>query len=188
VALNLRLSRTFGFGPKTAAAQAAAAAAAARRGCSRRRTGRACGPGGPGGAGGRVVAAVAVAAVVAAVAVAVAAVAVVVAAAVVAAVVASAVAVAQRSNTGRKYNLTLGAFAQNLFNRGPVLESERQLEQPQFGKTTSIQGGNSVRRITLQANSASNQFAEQGGAARMLAAPPFFCFVRGGCYSFDWRA
>ena len=56
------------------------------------------------------------------------------------------------SNTGRKYNLTLGAFAQNLFNEVPYSSPNGNLNNPQFGKTTSIQGGNSVRRITLQAN------------------------------------
>jgi hypothetical protein len=137
VSLNMRLSRTFGFGPKTAAAQAAAAA--------RQQAGGAGGPGGPGGAGGpggggggrgggggfggggggggggrggggggggR----------------------------------------GGGSNTGRKYNLTVSAFAQNLFNEVPYSAPGGSLSSPRFGQVLSVSGGNSVRRITMQAN------------------------------------
>ena len=48
--------------------------------------------------------------------------------------------------------MTLGAFAQNVFNEVPYSNPIGNWSNPQFGQTTSIQGGNSVRRITLQAN------------------------------------
>jgi hypothetical protein len=135
VSFNLRLGRTFGFGPKTAAALAAAAAQAAQGGPNGPPPGerggggggrggggggRGGGPGGgpggggpggggPGGPGGG-------------------------------------------SSTGRKYNLTIGAQAQNLFNEVPYANPNGNWNSPQFGKTTSITSGNNVRRISLQAN------------------------------------
>jgi hypothetical protein len=125
VSFNLRLGRTFGFGPKTAAALAAAAAASqsggpggpgggGRGGGGGERGGgggggRGGGPGGGGGFGGG-------------------------------------------SNTGRKYNLTIGAQAFNLFNEVPYSNPNGSWSSPQFGQTTNITSGNSVRRITLQAN------------------------------------
>jgi hypothetical protein len=57
------------------------------------------------------------------------------------------------SNTGRKYNLTLGAQAQNLFNEIPYSSPVSSVANQQlFGKILSVQGGNSVRRITIQAS------------------------------------
>jgi hypothetical protein len=56
------------------------------------------------------------------------------------------------SNTGRKYNVTIGAMAQNLFNQVPYSNPNGNWNSPQFGQTTSISGGNSVRRISLMAN------------------------------------
>jgi hypothetical protein len=60
------------------------------------------------------------------------------------------------SNTGRKYNLTLGAQAFNLFNEIPYAPPGGTLN-PSFGKTTRLAGGqfataDAVRRITLQAS------------------------------------
>ena len=56
------------------------------------------------------------------------------------------------SQTGRKYNLTLSAQAFNLFNEVPYSNPIGNLSNAHFGQTTSISGGNSVRRITLQAS------------------------------------
>jgi len=60
------------------------------------------------------------------------------------------------SNTGRKYNLTIGAQAFNLFNEIPYAPPGGTLN-PSFGKTTRLAGmqfasANAVRRITLQAS------------------------------------
>jgi hypothetical protein len=60
-------------------------------------------------------------------------------------------------NTGRKYNLTLGAQALNLFNEVPYGNPIGTLSNSRFGQTISLGGGqfagsNAVRRITLQAN------------------------------------
>jgi len=132
VSVNLRLSRTFGFGPKTEAS--------AGRGGGGGGQGGPGGPGGPGGfggggggggrggggggrgggggggGGGR-----------------------------------------QGSNTGRKYNLTIGAQAFNVFNEIPYGTPVSSLSNALFGKTTTLAGGqfsssNAVRRITLQAS------------------------------------
>jgi len=135
VSVHLRLSRTFGIGPKTAAALATAAAQAAQQqggpggpggggpppGGGGGGGGRGGGPGGggpggggpPGGGG--------------------------------------------SSSSDRKYSLTIGAQAMNLFNEVPYGNPISSLSNTQFGKTTSIAGGpfasqNSVRNITLQAN------------------------------------
>ena len=136
VAINLRLGRTWGFGPKTEAAAAAAARAAAGGGGPG--GGAFGGGGGPGGGGGG----------------------------------------GARgggggggggarggggggggrgANTGRKYNLTLGAAAQNLFNEIPYGNPTSTLTSSKFGIPTSLQGGvfassTAVRRITLQAS------------------------------------
>ncbi len=60
------------------------------------------------------------------------------------------------SNTGHRYNMTLGASAQNLFNVVPYSTPIGTLSNPRFGTITSIQGrpfssGTAVRAITLQA-------------------------------------
>jgi Carboxypeptidase regulatory-like domain len=136
VAINLRLSRTFGFGPKTDAALAAAARQAAGGGPGGGGGrpggggGMGAGPvggggggggargGGGGGGGGRG---------------------------------------GGGANTGRKYNLTIGAQAQNLFNEIPYGTPVSTLSSTDFGKPITLQGmpfasANAVRRITLQAN------------------------------------
>jgi hypothetical protein len=56
------------------------------------------------------------------------------------------------AQTGRKYNLTLSAQAFNLFNEVPYSSPIGNLSNSHFGQTTSISGGNSVRRFTLQAS------------------------------------
>ncbi len=60
------------------------------------------------------------------------------------------------TNTGHRYNLTLGASAQNLFNVVPYSTPIGSLSNPRFGTITTIQGrpfssGTAVRAITLQA-------------------------------------
>lgn len=60
-------------------------------------------------------------------------------------------------SSDRKYNLTIGAQASNLFNEVPYGTPVSTLTSPQFGKYTSIAGGafssqNAVRTIMLQAN------------------------------------
>jgi hypothetical protein len=135
VSINLRLSRTFGFGPKTEATQG-------RRGQGGGGGGEGGPPGGGfggggfggggggrgggggggrgggggGGGGGR-----------------------------------------SGSNTGRKYNLTIGAQAFNLFNEIPYGTSVGVLSSNLFGHPTTLAGGQysgatAVRRITLQAS------------------------------------
>ena len=134
VSLNLRVARTFGFGPKTAAALSAAAArqAAGQGGPGGPGgpggRGGPGGPGGPGGGGGfggggggRGGGG-------------------------------GGFGGGRGTNTGRKYNLTIGAQAFNLFNEVPYSSPIGSLNNPQFGQTTSITGGNNVRRITLQAS------------------------------------
>jgi hypothetical protein len=61
------------------------------------------------------------------------------------------------SNTGRKYNLSIGLQALNLFNEVPYANPIGALNSPLFGKSTQLAGGQfsgatAVRRITLQAN------------------------------------
>ena len=128
---NLRIARTFGIGPKTAAALAAAAnnqggpggpggpppgpGGGGPGGGGGGRGPGGGGPGGPGGFGGG------------------------------------------GSSTGRKYNLTIGAQVQNLFNEIPYAPPVSTLTSPEFGKSISLQNGpfasaNAVRRIMLQAN------------------------------------
>jgi Carboxypeptidase regulatory-like domain/TonB dependent receptor len=60
------------------------------------------------------------------------------------------------ANTGHRYNLTLGASAQNLFNVVPYSNPISTLTNSRFGSITTIQGrpfssGTAVRAITLQA-------------------------------------
>jgi hypothetical protein len=137
VSVNLRLARTFGFGPKTDAAARNGGQGGGGQGGpggpggggpgggfggggfgggGGGRGGGGGGRGGGGGGGGR-----------------------------------------QGSNTGRKYNLTIGAQAFNLFNEIPYGVPVSAWNNPLFGKTTTLAGGqfssqNAVRRITLQAN------------------------------------
>ena len=144
VSLNLRLGRTFGFGPKTAAElsaeqQARQAARGGPGGPGGPGGGGPGGPGGPGGGGGgrgpggggggfggggggggRGGGG-------------------------------GGFGGGRGTNTGRKYNLTIAAQAFNLFNEVPYSSPSGNLNN-HFGQTTSIQGGNSVRRITLQAS------------------------------------
>jgi hypothetical protein len=135
VTINLRLSRTFGFGPLTEAAANrrqqngqgggpggfGGIGGGGGRGGGGGGGGRGGGGGGGGFGGGR------------------------------------------GSNTGHKYNLTLGAQAQNLFNEIPYGTPVSNLSSAQFGKQITLGGnngfvraggggGNSVRQITLQAN------------------------------------
>lgn len=54
--------------------------------------------------------------------------------------------------TNHRYNLNLGAQAQNLFNVVNYAAPIGTLSNAQFGKFTAIQGsGTAVRSITLQA-------------------------------------
>jgi len=129
VSLNLRLSKTIGVGPKTAAALAAAQAAAGGPGRPGSFGGIGGGPGGPGGGrgggggmgggrggGGGMGGGMG------------------------------------GASSDRKYNLTLGAQASNLFNEVPYSSPISTLSNPLFGQTLSVTGGNSVRTIMLQAN------------------------------------
>ena len=135
VSFNLRLSRTFGFGPKTEAALAAQ---------QRNQGGGPGGPGGPGGmggpggpgggghgGGGR------------------------------GGFGGGGFGGGRGTNTGRKYNLSLGVQALNLFNQVPYGNPGSTLSSAFFGKVTTLGGGrfggggggaNSVRQITLSAN------------------------------------
>ena len=122
VSFNLRVARTFGFGPKTAAALSAEAAA--RQAAGQGGPGGRGGPGGGGGFGGGGGHGGG----------------------------GGGFGVGRGTNTGRKYNLTIGAQGFNLFNEVPYSSPIGSLNNPLFGHTTSIQGGNSVRRITLQAS------------------------------------
>jgi len=133
VSFNLRLSRSFGFGPKTEAANSRGngqgggpgggpggggfgGGGFGGGGGGRGGGGGGRGGGGGGGGGGR------------------------------------------GSNTGHKYNLNIGLQAFNLFNMIPYATPVSTLSnQAFFGKTTSLAGGqfasaNAVRRITLQAS------------------------------------
>ena len=61
------------------------------------------------------------------------------------------------TSTGRKYNLTIAAQAQNLFNEIPYGTPTSTLTSALFGKPTTLMGmpfasANAVRRITLSAN------------------------------------
>jgi len=61
------------------------------------------------------------------------------------------------TNTGRKYNLTIGAQALNLFNVVNYSAPIGVLSSPQFGQQTKLAGtifstNTAVRRISLQAS------------------------------------
>jgi hypothetical protein len=63
----------------------------------------------------------------------------------------------QRVSSGRKYNLTIAAQAQNLFNEIPYGTPTNTLTSSKFGVPTTLQGmpfasANAVRRITLSAS------------------------------------
>jgi hypothetical protein len=125
VTVNLRLSRTFGFGPRTDGGT---------NGRGNRGGGQG-GPGGPGGFGG---------------------------------IGGGGGGRGGRggggdgmgrsgSNTGRKYNLSVGVQALNLFNQVAYATPTSTLSSTLFGKSTQLQGGpfagaTAVRRITLQAS------------------------------------
>jgi hypothetical protein len=133
VSVNLRLSRTFGFGPKTAAAASRNGGGGGQGGPGggafggiggggggggRGGGGGGGGGGGRGGGGG---------------------------------------GGGRGSNTGRKYNLSVGAQILNLFNEVPYGAPGSTLSSAYFGKITSLGGGgfggsNAVRHITLTAN------------------------------------
>ena len=148
VSFNLRLSRTFGFGPKTEAALAAQARRAAQQqaGGGQGGPGGMGGPGGPGGGpgggggrgggggggrggggggygGGG-----------------------------------GGFGGGRGSNTGRKYNLSVGLQVLNVFNQVPYGSPVSNLSSSLFGHVTSLGtggrfgGGNGVRSITLNAN------------------------------------
>jgi hypothetical protein len=123
ISFNLRLSRSFGIGPKTAAAAQATGPGGpggmsmggmgGRPGGGGGGGGRGGGFGGPGGGFG--------------------------------------------SGSDRKYSLTIGAQAQNLFNEVPYGIPVSTLTNPQFGHTLTIGSGpfasqNAVRTIMLQAS------------------------------------
>jgi hypothetical protein len=60
------------------------------------------------------------------------------------------------TNTGRRYNFSIGAQAQNLFNVVNYGQPQSSLTNPQFGKETTLQTRpfglpNAVRVVTLQA-------------------------------------
>ena len=136
VSFNLRLSRTFGFGPKTEATNnrrggqdgGGPGGGPGGFGGGPGGGGRGGGGGGPrgGGGGGR-----------------------------------------SGTNTGHKYNLSLGVQAFNLFNEVPYGTPVSTLTSNKFGQYTSLIGGpqgggggggsqyaaaNAIRRITIQAN------------------------------------
>jgi hypothetical protein len=131
VSFNLRLSRTFGFGPKTAAAasrgqnggQGGGPGGGGPGGFGGGGGGRGGGGGGGFGGGGR----------------------------------GGGGGGRSGSNTGRKYNLSLGAQILNVFNEVPYGAPVSTLSSAYFGKYTSLGGGqfggsNAVRHITLTAN------------------------------------
>jgi len=133
VSVHLRLSKTFAVGPKTAAAIAAAQAGPGGPGGRAGGFGGIGGMGGPGGGGGR----------------------------------GGGMGGGMGRGGGgfggggggfggpassRKYSLTIGAQAINLFNEVSYSSPISTWTNPQFGKTISITGGNSVRTISLQAN------------------------------------
>jgi hypothetical protein len=123
VTLNMRLSRTFGFGPKTQSNRAGNSGGPGGGGRGGfggggfGGGGGGRGGGGGGGGGGS----------------------------------------RTGSNTGRKYNLSVGVFAQNIFNQVAYSSPTSTLTSSSFGKSTQLQGGinssgTAIRRITIQAN------------------------------------
>jgi hypothetical protein len=130
--VNLRLARTFGFGPKSDAAIAAAARAqgpggpggpggfGGGMGGPGGGGGRPGGGGGPGGGG-------------------------------------PGGGFGGGGGSDRRYSITVGAQASNLFNEVPYGTETSTLTSPLFGKSTTLAAGpgasaNAVRRITLQLN------------------------------------
>ena len=151
VSVNLRLARTFGIGPKTESARPATPGGPGGPGGGM--MGMGGGPGGGGGGGGR-----------------------------------GGPGGGGPGGpggfgnaSGRKYSLTIGAQAQNLFNEVPYGTPVSTLSSPQFGKFTSLGGGpfgggNAVRTITLQASfKLLNHTHPKAGCGRYLVAPPFLC-------------
>ena len=134
VTINLRLSRTFGFGPKTEAAARRGQGQGGQGGPGGPGGGLSAGPGGRGGGGGGRGGGGG----------------------------GGGFGGGRGSSTGRKYNLTLGAQASNLFNEIPYGTPVSNLSSAQFGKQITLgsnngfgrAGGssNSVRQITLQAS------------------------------------
>jgi len=126
---NLRVGRTFGFGPMLAGPAGASQGGGRNRGGGGMGGGMPGGggpggPGGPGGGGGRGGG--------------------------------GGFPGGGGANTGHRYNLTLGASAQNLFNVVPYSTPIGTLTNSRFGTFTSIAGrpfssGTAVRAITLQA-------------------------------------
>ena len=119
VSLNLRLTKTIGFGPKTEAAQGAAAGGPGGPGGPG--GGRGPGGGGRGGPGGGPGGGFG------------------------------------GANTGRRYNLSLGAQASNLFNNVNYGTPTSTLTSPRFGQFTTLAGGPfsngaAVRQFILQAS------------------------------------
>ena len=124
---NLRLAKTFGIGPKTEAALAAQARGQ-NGGPQPGGFGGGPGGGGPGGGGGRG-----------------------------GGPGGGGPGGPGGASSGRKYNLTIGAQAQNLFNEVAYAPPVSTLTSPLFGRSISLGGGpfsssNAVRRITLQVN------------------------------------
>jgi hypothetical protein len=126
--VNLRVARTFGFGPKTGAAAGGGQGGGGRGGPGGQGGfgamgggGGGGGRGGGGGGGGRG-------------------------------------GFGGGASTGRRYNLTFGAQGSNIFNKVPLGAPVGTLTSPKFGQSVNIgglggPGGSSaaVRRITLQA-------------------------------------
>jgi hypothetical protein len=61
------------------------------------------------------------------------------------------------ASTGKRYNLTVGLMAQNLFNDENLASPVAVLSSPQFGQSTQLTGGaytsnSALRRIALQAS------------------------------------
>ncbi|QHN04276.1 TonB-dependent receptor [Granulicella sp. WH15] len=114
--MNLRLTKTFGFGPRTGPPQGSGGGGGGRRAGMMQggpRGGGGRGPGGPGGGGG--------------------------------------------TNTGRRYNLTIGAQGSNIFNVVDRGSSVGAFTSPKFGVANQLAGNifttnSAVRRVLLQAS------------------------------------
>ncbi|HXE09788.1 MAG TPA: carboxypeptidase regulatory-like domain-containing protein, partial [Acidobacteriaceae bacterium] len=133
VTINMRLSRTFGFGPLTEQAANQRRRGQGGPGGGGFGGGFGGGPGGGGRGGGR------------------------------GGFGGGGFGGGRGNNTGHKYNLTIGAQASNLFNQIPYGTPVSNLSNSRFGQQISLGsnngfgrggggGGNSVRQITLQAN------------------------------------
>ena len=128
--LNMRIARTFGFGPKTGPAagrngQGGQGGDASRMGAQMAAgAGGRGGPGGGGGGGGRGGG--------------------------------PGGGMGGAGNSGRKYNITFGAQGSNIFNKVPLGTPVGTLTSSKFGQAINIAGqpfgqGAAVRKITLQA-------------------------------------